>query len=80
MDRVTLEPMRWTWALSGRPAPPLQDRELQVLREIVLGQTNRGTGAKLKISEDEVMTHLCSIYDKTAACGRVELLKLFEQS
>jgi DNA-binding CsgD family transcriptional regulator len=109
MARVTLVPMNWTWALSGRPAPPLADpelqflrevvsaltdrdiaaklarygltdRERQVLREIVLGGTNRSTGEKLKIGEDEVITHLCSIYDKTAVCSRVELLKLFEQS
>jgi DNA-binding CsgD family transcriptional regulator len=101
--------MGWTWALSGRPAPPLPDpelqflrevvsaltdrdiaaklarygltdRELQVLREIVLGQTSRGTGEKLGIAEDEVQHHLLLIFDKTAACGRPELLQLFRDN
>ena len=101
--------MGWTWALSGRPAPPLPDpelqflsevvsalthrdiaaklarygltdRELQVLREIVLGQSNLGAAEKLGISEGEVQHHYSLIIEKTAVFSRVELLQLFRDN
>ena len=48
-----------------RPAPDtLSDRELEVLGLIAQGETNRGTAARLFISEATVKTHLLHIYAK----------------
>jgi DNA-binding NarL/FixJ family response regulator len=47
------------------PAPDtLSDRELEVLRLIARGETNRGAAAHLFISEATVKTHLLHIYAK----------------
>ena len=47
------------------PAPDsLSERELQVLRLIAQGETNRGAAARLFISEATVKTHLLHIYAK----------------
>jgi DNA-binding NarL/FixJ family response regulator len=42
----------------------LSDRELEVLALIAQGETNRGTAARLFISEATVKTHLLHIYEK----------------
>ena len=42
----------------------LSDRELEVLRLIAQGETNRGAAAHLFISEATVKTHLLHIYAK----------------
>jgi DNA-binding NarL/FixJ family response regulator len=42
----------------------LSDRELEVLSLIAQGETNRGTAARLFISEATVKTHLLHIYEK----------------
>jgi DNA-binding NarL/FixJ family response regulator len=42
----------------------LSDRELEVLTLIAQGETNRGTAARLFISEATVKTHLLHIYEK----------------
>jgi DNA-binding NarL/FixJ family response regulator len=48
-----------------RPAQDaLSDRELEVLGLIAQGETNRGTAARLFISEATVKTHLLHIYAK----------------
>ena len=47
------------------PAPDaLSERELEVLRLIAQGETNRGAAARLFISEATVKTHLLHIYAK----------------
>jgi DNA-binding NarL/FixJ family response regulator len=51
--------------LRGGPAPEaLSERELEVLRLIAQGETNRGAAARLFISEATVKTHLLHIYAK----------------
>ena len=42
----------------------MSDRELEVLRLIAQGDTNRGAAAHLFISEATVKTHLLHIYAK----------------
>ena len=42
----------------------LSERELEVLSLIAQGETNRGTAARLFISEATVKTHLLHIYAK----------------
>jgi DNA-binding NarL/FixJ family response regulator len=60
--------------LMGRvrqPAPgTLSRRELQVLRLIADGATNREAAAKLFISEASIKTHLLRIYDKLGVRDR----------
>ncbi len=59
-----------------RPTEALSDRELEVLRLIAEGETNRGAAARLFISEATVKTHLIHIYaklevnDRAAAVAR----------
>jgi DNA-binding NarL/FixJ family response regulator len=48
----------------------LSDRELEVLAMIARGETNRGTAARLFISEATVKTHLLHIYEKLGVNDR----------
>ncbi|MFL5718614.1 MAG: response regulator [Chloroflexota bacterium] len=53
------------------PTPDsLSDRELEVLRLIAQGETNRGAAAHLFISEATVKTHLLHIYSKLGVNDR----------
>jgi DNA-binding NarL/FixJ family response regulator len=45
-------------------AGPLTDREVQVLRLVASGMTNRAIAGKLKISEKTVARHLSNIFTK----------------
>jgi DNA-binding NarL/FixJ family response regulator len=51
-------------------ADVLSKRELDVLRLVAAGTTNRETGAKLFISEATVKTHLLNIYAKLGVSDR----------
>jgi DNA-binding NarL/FixJ family response regulator len=51
-------------------AEVLSKRELDVLRLVAAGTTNRETGAKLFISEATVKTHLLNIYAKLGVSDR----------
>ena len=54
-----------------KPAPgTLSQRELQVLRLVADGATNRQAAAKLFISEASIKTHLLHIYDKLGVRDR----------
>jgi DNA-binding CsgD family transcriptional regulator len=58
----------------------LTDLQLQIVREVLLGHSNREIAEKLKIGEDEVKYHhLCSIFDKTGVSTRLELALLFHE-
>ncbi|MFG1642398.1 response regulator, partial [Amycolatopsis sp. NPDC049252] len=57
--------------LSGfRRAGPLTRRELEVLRLVAAGATNRAAAGKLFISEASVKTHLLSAYSKLGVNDR----------
>jgi len=51
----------------------LTRRELDILRAVVEGYTNREIAARASITENTVKTHLCSLFDKLGASNRVEL-------
>jgi two-component system, NarL family, nitrate/nitrite response regulator NarL len=51
----------------------LTRRELQVLREVVAGHTNKEIAERIQISENTVKAHLTHIFDKLGASNRVEL-------
>jgi DNA-binding NarL/FixJ family response regulator len=52
------------------PVGPLSQRELEVLRLVAAGGTNRDAARKLFISEATVKTHLLSIYTKLGVSDR----------
>jgi two-component system response regulator DegU len=51
---------------------PLTERELEVLRLVSQGLTNRGVGQRLGISHRTVQGHLANIYVKLRVHGRTE--------
>jgi len=51
----------------------LTHRELEILRGIVGGDTNRAIARTLSISENTVKRHILHIFDKVGASNRVEL-------
>jgi DNA-binding CsgD family transcriptional regulator len=51
-------------------AGPLRDRELQVLRLLAAGRTNRAIGEELFISEKTVARHVSNIFDKLGVSSR----------
>jgi len=59
----------------GRPADTtarLSDRELDVLRLVAQGRTNREAAAALNLSENTVKNHMANILDKLHLRSRVE--------
>lgn len=59
--------------LMGRvrdPEPALSEREIEVLRHVAGGTTNRDIAARLFISEATVKTHLLHVYAKLGATDR----------
>jgi two-component system, NarL family, response regulator len=56
--------------------PELTARELQVLRQLATGQSNKEIGEKLKITEHTVKAHDKSILVKLGAIGRTEAIAI----
>ena len=56
--------------LRGPAVDALSERELDVVRLIAQGETNRGAAARLFISEATVKTHLLHIYEKLGVNDR----------
>lgn len=55
---------------AAREAPLLTARELEVLREVAAGGSNRDVARELFVSEATVKTHLAHIYEKLGAVDR----------
>ena len=53
-----------------RPAGALTDRELQVLRLVAAGHTNRVIAGSLRISEKTVARHVSNIFNKLGLSSR----------
>ncbi|MEX0788875.1 MAG: response regulator transcription factor [Anaerolineales bacterium] len=58
------------------PAEPLTERELEVLRQVALGLSNKEVAARLSISESTVKFHVNSILGKLGAQSRTEAAML----
>jgi DNA-binding NarL/FixJ family response regulator len=72
--RAALEPgvaARLLARMSGG-ADELSARELEVLRLLVAGASNRGIAARLQLSENTVKTHVSRIFDKLGVQSRAE--------
>ena len=52
------------------PRPVLTDREVDVLRAVATGETNRRVAASLNVSEATVKTHLVHVFDKLGVTSR----------
>ncbi|GAA2985486.1 hypothetical protein GCM10017559_01300 [Streptosporangium longisporum] len=59
---------------SARPRHPvnLTPRELQVLRQITLGQANAEIAQVLRVSRETVKTHVTNVLDKLGARDRTQ--------
>jgi len=67
------------------PAPPgaldgLTARELEVLREIANGLTNREIGQRLYISEKTVSVHVARIFSKIGVHSRMQASAVLHRS
>lgn len=63
------------WALGSANDPALSERELEVLRLIALGHTNRGIAKRMYISSRTVETHRANLQAKLGVSGRPELVR-----
>jgi DNA-binding NarL/FixJ family response regulator len=53
----------------------LTPRELEIMRAVVAGRTNKAVALQFSISENTVKRHLMHIFDKVGASNRVELAR-----
>lgn len=60
---------------AGSPRPALSDLELQMLRLIVEGFTNRDIAQQVHRSENTIKFHVRRILDKTKTANRTELAR-----
>ncbi len=56
----------------GQMVEPLSERELEILRLVAAGLTNREVGDRLYISDETVKKHLANIYGKLQVHRRIE--------
>ncbi|HNE18148.1 MAG TPA: response regulator transcription factor [Turneriella sp.] len=60
-------------------ASPLSDRETEILNLVALGMNYRAIADDLEISPNTVRVHIGHIYEKLAACSKVEALNRARQ-
>lgn len=58
--------------LKERGVRPLTDRELEVLKYVVMGKNNNEIAKELIISTHTVKAHVCSILEKLSVSDRVQ--------
>ena len=56
--------------------PELSERELQILKQMALGKSNKEIGQALYISEYTVKNHVRAILKKLKAIGRTEAIAI----
>jgi len=61
--------------VTGAPSPKLGDLEMEILRQIVEGQTNREIAVKVHRSENTIKFHVRRILEKTGTVNRTELAR-----
>ena len=81
IDRVTAETLAWAESLGQRGSDSgglatrsagLSAREIEVLRLIASGRSNREIARTLVISLNTVARHVSNIFDKVGALNRTE--------
>lgn len=67
-----------------RPSPttesPLTERELETLRAVAAGETNKGVALQLGITERTVKAHLTSVYNKLGVDSRAAAIAIAAQN
>jgi DNA-binding NarL/FixJ family response regulator len=61
---------------SSAPAPPLTEREMQVLTGMSRGRSNAEIGKELYLSEDTVKTHARRLFRKLGAADRAQAVAI----
>jgi DNA-binding NarL/FixJ family response regulator len=71
-ERLGAEPdvRRVSTLLGEAPPSPLSSREIEVLRAVARGGTNKQVAAELVVSEHTVARHLSNIYTKLGVVSR----------
>ena len=59
--------------------PNLTARELEVLRQLAMGKSNKEIGLALKVTEGTIKVHVNHIFTKLGVSGRVEAIMLAAQ-
>jgi len=72
--RSFVDPSAAGEALAGSPGGDLSPREIEVLREVAFGRTNREIGERLFISEETVKTHVAHLLSKLQMQNRTQLV------
>ena len=72
-DRADTGLKKLTAARRRSRAFGLTPREVEIIRAVVAGCSNREIAARVSISENTVKSHLAHIFDKSGASSRVEL-------
>ena len=57
---------------AGAPAQPLTRRELEILRHVAGGFTNKGIARELVITEGTVKTHIHNALEKLQMTNRIQ--------
>ena len=55
------------------PAPPLSEREMQILRMIADGASNRDVAERLHLSQNTIKFHVRQLLEKVEVANRTEL-------
>ena len=71
---AALEPEAADAASAAGLPEPLSERELEVLRLIASGKSNRGISSELYVSVGTVKTHINNLYRKLDAHSRTQAL------
>ena len=64
---------------SAAAASPLTDRELQTLRAVANGKTNKGAALQMVISERTIKANLTSVYNKLGVDSRAAAIAVAAQ-
>ncbi|HVQ63252.1 MAG TPA: response regulator transcription factor, partial [Terriglobia bacterium] len=72
--RSFVDPAAAGEAFAGAASDDLSPREMEVLREVAFGRTNREIGERLFISEETVKTHVASLLSKLRLQNRTQVV------
>lgn len=76
LDEGLTQVLARTLSAGGPPRAEVSPRELEVLRLIAQGQTNKAIAARLEISDRTVQGHIASIFEKLSASSRTEAVMI----
>jgi len=71
---TAIPPLLVSKLAAGMSADPLTSRELEVLRQVAGGKSNKDVAASLYISETTVKSHLSNIFSKLNVLSRTEAI------